>query len=430
MAELNNSGAGQWSETDAGNTSPPPDGAPAGTFPSQAEGIWRAMMGAVKRFWDRTNGTVATTGSGGAYAYAPANAGFPTALVTGEIYAWRANVASVGNDTLNVNALGAKPIYKPGAGGMAKIAAGDIQTGQMVQTAYDAALNAGAGGFHLLSPVSNGGGVTSVNVGDQTNGGLSFAGGPITGSGTINGKLLPSDLLTKPSPTTSDSFLIMDAAASNAAKTATIAQVLALTTTGISKVAVQAFAASGTYVPASGMLYCIALCTGGGGGGAAGSVSSIGGGAGGAGGTAIKAFSAATIGSSQSVTIGAGGSAGSGGGNTTLGALLTGNGGAPGTSGGSGGAAGAGGSAGSGQLNTSGGSGTPGNIQDSSIPANGGGGSGGASFWGGGGAGAAPGTNSSGSAGQSYGAGGGGGAGAGGGAAGAGGVVLVIEFTG
>lgn len=155
MAELNNSGTGQWSETDANNTSPPPDGAPVGTFPNQAEGIWRAIMGALKRFWDRINGTVTTTGSAGAYVYTPANAGFPTAYTQGETYVWRASFTSVGADTLNVNGLGAKGLYKPTtASGMVAIAAGDIQNGQIVHTVYDSNLNSGAGGFQLIGGVA------------------------------------------------------------------------------------------------------------------------------------------------------------------------------------------------------------------------------------------------------------------------------------
>lgn len=150
MAELNNSGTGQWSETDGNNTSSPPDGAPVGTFPNQAEGIWRAIMGALKRFWDRINGTVTTTGAGGAYVYTPANTAFPTAYAQGETYAWRANFTSVGNDTLNINGLGAKGIYKPSANGMTAIAAGDVQNGQIVHTVYDGNLNSGAGGFQLI----------------------------------------------------------------------------------------------------------------------------------------------------------------------------------------------------------------------------------------------------------------------------------------
>jgi microcystin-dependent protein len=154
MAELNNSGTGQWSETDANNTSPPPDGAPVGTFPNQAEGIWRAIMGALKRFWDRSNATVTTTGSAGGYVYTPANAAFPTAYVQGETYVWRANFTSVGADTLNVNGLGAKPLYKPTAAGLAALAAGDIQNGQIVHSVYDGNLASGAGGFQVAGGVA------------------------------------------------------------------------------------------------------------------------------------------------------------------------------------------------------------------------------------------------------------------------------------
>lgn len=156
MAELNNSGTGQWSETDANNTSPPPDGAPVGTFPNQAEGIWRAIMGALKRFWDRINGTVTTTGSAGAYVYTPANTSFPTAYAQGETYVWRANFTNVGGDTLNINGLGAKGLYKPSVNGFVPIAAGDIQNGQIVHSVYDGNLNTGAGGFQLIGGIGGG----------------------------------------------------------------------------------------------------------------------------------------------------------------------------------------------------------------------------------------------------------------------------------
>jgi microcystin-dependent protein len=154
MAELNNSGTGQWSETDANNTSPPPDGAPVGTFPNQAEGIWRAIMGALKRFWDRSNATVTTTGSAGAYVYTPSNTSFPTAYAQGETYVWRANFTSVGGDTLNVNALGARALYKPTAAGLTAVGAGDIQSGQIVHSVYDGNLAGGAGGFQIAGGVA------------------------------------------------------------------------------------------------------------------------------------------------------------------------------------------------------------------------------------------------------------------------------------
>lgn len=125
----------------------------------------------------------------------------------------------------------------------------------------------------------------------------------------------------------------------------------------------QVFTANGTYTPTSGMLYCAVreLAGGAAGGGAqatGASTTSVGGGGGG-GEYAEGVFSAATIGASQSVTIGAGGVGSSGavggnGGNSAFGALLTTNGGTGGATvaaaantqsmGGAGGTGGSGGS--------------------------------------------------------------------------------------
>lgn len=93
----------------------------------------------------------------------------------------------------------------------------------------------------------------------------------------------------------------------------------------------QIFPSSGTYTPNAFMLYCDAkVYGGGGGGGGVDATSSAAGGGGGSGGFSQKVFSAATIGASQTVTIGAGGTAGANtggaggtGGTTSLGALLT-----------------------------------------------------------------------------------------------------------
>lgn len=79
----------------------------------------------------------------------------------------------------------------------------------------------------------------------------------------------------------------------------------------------QVFTSNGTYTPTTGMLYCdIEVWGGGGGGGGAGASGFAAAGGGGAGGYAKKIVSAATIGASQSVTIGAGGNAGAATGNT------------------------------------------------------------------------------------------------------------------
>lgn len=104
---------------------------------------------------------------------------------------------------------------------------------------------------------------------------------------------------------------------------------------------VQTFSASGTYTPTAGMLYCIIECVGSGGGGGGTSTCtatqvSVGGGGGGAG-YSSKFASAATIGASQTVTIGTvgtagavGGGSGGNGGSTSVGTICVANGGSGG----------------------------------------------------------------------------------------------------
>jgi hypothetical protein len=103
-----------------------------------------------------------------------------------------------------------------------------------------------------------------------------------------------------------------------------------------SSVNVQTFTTSGTYTPTAGMLYClIEMVGGGGGGGGATTTTNSCGSGGGNGEYASGVFSAASIGVSQSLSIGAGGSgnsaaSGSNGGNTSVGALISANGGSGG----------------------------------------------------------------------------------------------------
>lgn len=142
---------GTWSTTDGSNTASSPNGWPSGTFPNQVEPISRATMGAIKRTWERGNPTLSTTGSAGAYVITPTNPTYPIAYTQGEVYCAKANFTSVGNDTLNVNGLGAKPLFVQGAASIARIAANAILTGAQFCSAYDGALNSGGGGFQLLS---------------------------------------------------------------------------------------------------------------------------------------------------------------------------------------------------------------------------------------------------------------------------------------
>lgn len=155
-----------------------------------------------------------------------------------------------------------------------------------------------------LSPANGGTGVS--NAGTLTLGGNTAFNGAFTFAGTLTG---------------------------NTAVTFPLSGTLATTTSNVGTSVTQVFAATGTYTPTAGMVYCKVTVTGAGGGGG----SAVGGGAGtaaaGAGGGSGESqeaiFDSAAIGASKAVTIGAGGIAGTGGlagsagGNTTFGALIT-----------------------------------------------------------------------------------------------------------
>lgn len=176
---------------------------------------------------------------------------------------------------------------------------------------------------------------------------------------------------------------------------------LTITNTGVVSVVIQQFTATGTYTPTTGMIYANAECVGGGGGGGSvanqtGTNSGAGGG-GGAGSYCRSRLTAAAIGASKTVTIGAsgaggtapGGSGGNGGQSCIGGAacsaiILSTNGGTGGTSGinGGGSAGGAGGAVGTGDVcvaGQNGGYGIGGTINTINYM----GGIGGSSFFGG-----------------------------------------------
>lgn len=211
----------------------------------------------------------------------------------------------------------------------------------------------------------------------------------------------------------------------------------------VTKVVRQVFTAGGTYTPTAGMKYADVICLGGGGAGggaAATGGATVSGGAGGAAGEyAQGVFSKATIGTSQTVTIGAGGTGASGttggnGGTTSLGSLIT-------ALGGGGGATGAAGtnSVATGGVGGSGGSGgdfrSQGSYGFQSVcyltPGTAAGGQGASSQYGSGGVSVL--TNSAGNNATGYGAGGGGAANytsqsARTGGNGSGGIVIITEY--
>jgi hypothetical protein len=104
---------------------------------------------------------------------------------------------------------------------------------------------------------------------------------------------------------------------------------------GFTSINIKFFFDSGTYTPSANLIQAVVILTAaGGGGGAVSGITSIHRGAGGGGGgeTRIGSFSAATIGASQTITLGNGGTSGNNGQASTFGSLMTSNGGAAGQS--------------------------------------------------------------------------------------------------
>lgn len=125
-----------WKETDGLNSAAAPNGAPEGMAPAGVNDTMRAMMGGIKRFWDRINGTVKTTKVGNAYTYTPTVAA--PALVDGEIYTFRANGANTGAATLNVGIGGAQNLVKAdGISGVTNLVTNDILPGCYYMAAWD-----------------------------------------------------------------------------------------------------------------------------------------------------------------------------------------------------------------------------------------------------------------------------------------------------
>ncbi|MBF0167696.1 MAG: hypothetical protein HQL45_08690 [Alphaproteobacteria bacterium] len=192
--------------------------------------------------------------------------------------------------------------------------------------------------------------------------------------------------------------------------------------TGALSETITAFTASGTWTKPAGLLWIEVIVTGGGAGGCYNTSGS--GPGGGAGGTAIKKILAASLGATESVTIGAGAAKNTttSGGTSSFGAHCSATGGA--SNGNQQSDGGGGGVGSSGDVNLSGGSGGSGSTTTIGCP----GGTGGASYWGGGGEAAYGAAVANAPDATVYGTGGGGGAGNGDGGAGKAGIVVVREF--
>jgi hypothetical protein len=206
-----------WFETDASNNKSPPAGWPEGQMPSTVNDCARANMGALKRFWDRVNPVQVVTPASGLWTFTTGNAAYPTAYMDGEIYTFRAGAVSATGDNFQVNALGAKPIYRSVHGNVVTIGVEDIAGNAAPVLIYNELLNSGAGGFILTNPfvpiVGDGAGGASVGGNLSVGSNLTVAGtGTFQQSITIGGLTLQNSagVLFTPSPFTSGSNVTVD----------------------------------------------------------------------------------------------------------------------------------------------------------------------------------------------------------------------------
>jgi hypothetical protein len=211
-------------------------------------------------------------------------------------------------------------------------------TGRTSLTAHNVLLGEGSSPVGFVAPSATSG-IPLISQGSAADPIFGTVG--VAGGGTGDTSFIPYEVIV--ANTTSTGALTQVSGVGTAGQVLTSNGAAAFPTwqsVGLSSFAVnlQAITSTGTYTPTAGMAYCIIQCVGGGGagGGSATTVGISAGSGGGAGEYAVGVFSAATIGASQSVTIGGAGAGASGttggnGGNTSVGSLITADGGTGGT---------------------------------------------------------------------------------------------------
>lgn len=152
MADIS---ASNWSQTDASNNSAAPDGFPENMNPSGLNNGARAMMGAIKRRYARS---IPATTAGTTTAYTLTYTVAPASYADGETFLVRFNQTCGSSPTLNINSLGAVPIYKYTGSTFSAVASGDLTANIVCELSY----NTSAGAFLIVaaSPVGFGAGIS------------------------------------------------------------------------------------------------------------------------------------------------------------------------------------------------------------------------------------------------------------------------------
>lgn len=372
-------GVMSWSKTAASNASADSNVNWAeGQAPSSVNDSARAEMASVAKWRDDISGTITTTGSSTAYAIT-SNQGFATAAaMSGAMMCIIPHTTSGASPTLAVDGLTARAINKATG---AAVATGALIAGtpyvvsyihattEFVLQGYTEVLGSPTitGNLTVNGTATLTGAVTFSAATNQTRATVASATTTNIGAAAANYILISGTTTITAFDTVQagtertlefQGALILTHNATSlilpgAANITTVAGDTAIlrsegsgnwrcisftrATGMVSTVTTQVFTASGTYTPRTGLIYAVIDCVGGGGSGAGGTSASgrIDAGAGGHGGNYSRAIAtAAAIGASQTVTIGAGGTApsagntnGGAGGQTSFGAICVANGG-------------------------------------------------------------------------------------------------------
>jgi len=156
--------ANNWTETDGSNTSAAPDGAPEGMAPSGLNDVLRAHQGAMKRWY---NWTIPKVTAGTSTAYTLTYGVAPGALVDGMTHLVQFHAANGNPPTLNVNSLGAIPLYYHSSGTWRPVPAALWDTDEIFKVAY----HASSGTYRVLRPGAEKTGTVKAFAGPTVPGG-------------------------------------------------------------------------------------------------------------------------------------------------------------------------------------------------------------------------------------------------------------------
>lgn len=121
-----------------------------GQAPSTVNNSARFMMQRIRELLSDLGGVVSAGGSANVLTVTAESA--VSSYIDGIRISFRASVDNTSAATLNVNAVGAKPVVKFTLDGEQALGGGEMQAGCIYEVIYSAALNGAAGGWLLLNP--------------------------------------------------------------------------------------------------------------------------------------------------------------------------------------------------------------------------------------------------------------------------------------